>query len=132
MYKNDKDWPAAKCEELAKKIYKFLMERELWIDISIYYNGKVMTSGGEVNGQWVCAYNENPLYFENKDPRTYFEYVADPHILSMSFEATFYDCMNGYAGEYGWQIVQDFEDLLAEYGLYYELGNAWNLTLYKI
>lgn len=131
MYKNDKEWPEKRCEDLARRIYEFLLKNEMWIDVSIYYNGKVMTSCGEINGEWKFAYNGDPFLIDNKDPRDYFEYVNPDHILSMSFEGIFYECMNGYAGDYGWCVVQEFDDLLAEYGLYYELGNAWNLTLYK-
>lgn len=132
MYKNDREWPAKKCEELAHRIYEFLLKHGMWIDVGIYFNGMEMASCGEQNGEWKCAYNEVPLFFEDKNPRDYFEYVNDHHILSMSFEGPFWQCMNGYAGDYGWCVVQEFDDLLAEYGLYYELGNTWNLTFYKI
>ena len=132
MYKNDNDWPAARCAELANRIYEFLMKHNMWIDVTIYYNYSSMMSCGEVNGEWRCAYNEAPIIVEGQDPHDYFEYVNPNHILSMSFEGPFYACMNGDAGDYGWYISQEFDELLAEYDLYYELGNGWNLTLYKI
>lgn len=132
MCKNDKEWPAKKCEELAHRIYEFLLKHEMWIDVTIYYNCRAMMSCGEVNGEWKCAYNEAPIIVEGQDPHDYFEYVNPNHILSMSFEGPFYACMNGDAGDYGWYISQEFDELLAEYDLYYELGNGWNLTLYKI
>lgn len=46
----------------------------------------------------------------------------------MSFEGPFYHAMNYDGGA----ILEKFDDLLHEYGLYYELGDAWNLSLYKI
>lgn len=50
----------------------------------------------------------------------------------MSFEGPFYEVLNGYAGDYGWVVEEKFSDLLKKYGVYYELGNAWNLSLYQI
>lgn len=116
-------------EALAHDIYRFLLEHEMWIDTAIYYNGKrmsTMTVGKDRRPYF--RYNGEPFYDE-ANPRDYFDYVSP--ILSMSFEGPLYDCMN-YGGEYGWDIVNKFETLLKKYGLYYELGNAWDLGVYKI
>ena len=53
----------------------------------------------------------------------------------MSFEGDFCSCLNGYS-EYGAEfdnmIQQEFSNILAKYGLYYALGNHWNLTCYPV
>lgn len=74
-------------------------------------------------------YNDPEKLFveDNQNPRDYFEYVADDHILSMSFEGPVYHMINGYA--YG-GLVRRFHKIFEKYGVYYEQGDAWNLTCY--
>jgi hypothetical protein len=44
----------------------------------------------------------------------------------MSFEGGLYDCINyGNGGVY-----DKLQNIFDNYGLYFELGNAWNLTAY--
>ena len=117
----DPDW-ADVAENLAQDIYKWCIENEVWIDVAIYYNGKRMsTSGIDENGKERFRYNGEPFIENGCDPRDYFRYVRSPNILSMSFEGDLYDILN-----YG--SHDSFDALFAKYDLYYELGNAWNLT----
>lgn len=121
------DIPAEKIEELAYRIYKLLLQNDMWIDVAIYFNGKCMSTSIEDEEGYKFRYNEEPPFIEEGvDPRRCFEYVG-PY-LSMSFEGPFYHAMNYDGGA----ILEKFDDLLHEYGLYYELGDAWNLSLYKI
>lgn len=125
--------PEEKIEELAKEIRQFLIDNNMWVDVRIYFNGKAFATDDGKN----FYYNdpEHLVVLENMDPKDYFDYVAEPHILSMSFEGDFCSCLNGY-GEYGAKfddmIQQEFSNILAKYGLYYELGNHWNLTCYPV
>ena len=118
-------------EELAKEIREFLLDNHLWVDVTIYFNNKAFSTYDGKN----FYYNDptNLIVLEDKDPRDYFDYVAEPHILSMAFEGDLYGCFNGY-GEYGYEfdhrIQKEFQDILDKYGLYYEMGNRWNLTCY--
>lgn len=67
------------------------------------------------------------IELENEDPRDYFKYVNSDHILSMSFEGPLYGVLNAYCP--GWtKLEAEFQKLFEKYGLYYEMGNAWNLT----
>lgn len=111
--KNAKGWNSKKLEALAKEIHKWLVAHEMWTDVAIYYDGKRMAS-------WEPSITE-------ADPSTHFEYVADPHILSMSFEGPLYDVLNYYPA-----LEAEFEKLFEKHGLYYELGDSWNLTCYEI
>ena len=124
-------WSETGCELLAKEIQQWLCKNELWMDVSIYYNGKRMSTHGEVDGQSVSRYNGEPFLEEDKDPRDYFEYVANPHVLSMSFEGPLYEVLNGYCVGSG-RLEKEFSDLLRRWGLYYELGDAWNLTVAEV
>ena len=111
-------------EKLAYEIRNFLLKRGMWIDTTIYFNGKaISTSDG--NGHY--AYNDPTKLFvlENQDPKRYCEYAGG--VLSMTFEGDFYAVMN-----YGYRpkVLDEFWDLLGKYGLHYELGHAWSLSVY--
>lgn len=94
----------------------------------------------DVNNTWIY-YKDNEQPFRVKigkdgkveqkqelDSLKYsFEYVNEDTI-SMSFENDLYDIFNYDMCE---SIRQDFEELFKKYGLYYELGNAWNLSLFQ-
>lgn len=128
--RNHPNWSSERLEALAQEIYQWLLEHEMWIDICIYYDGKRMSTGHrDADGKWSFRYNGEPFYDE-ADPRDYFEYVNEPHILSMSFEGAFYEVMNGYSRGCG-ALLDEFETLLAKHGLRHELGDAWNLTCYE-
>ena len=47
----------------------------------------------------------------------------------MTFEGPLYEALN-YGGydENPWQTEEELTAIFRKYGLYYELGNAWNLT----
>ena len=126
--RNAPGWDSERLESLACDIYNYLLKYEMWVDVSIYYDGKRMSSSRERDGRWDFNYNGDPFIEEGKDPRDYFEYVAENHIISMSFEGPFYDVMNYQGGA----ILDGFDKLLAKHGLWYERGDAWNITLYEM
>lgn len=128
--RNHPNWDEARCEALAQNIQKWLREHEMWIDTSIYYNGKCMSTAREVNGKREYRYNGEPFIEDNVDPRNYFEYVAKEHIMSMSFEGPLYHVLNAYVP--GWtKLEADFQHIFDKHGCYYEMGHAWNLTCYE-
>ena len=116
-------------EKLAEEIFNWLVDHEMWIDVAIYFNGKRWCTHNEDCTEF--CYNER-RYFEDKaEPKDYFEYVREPNILSMSFEGDLYNVLNGYV--HGWVKLEDeFRKIFEKYGLYFELGNAWNLTCFEI
>lgn len=119
-------------EALAVEIRSFLLKHDLWIDTTIYFNGKAFSTDDR-QGHYYYNDPDHLIVLEDQDPRRCFEYVGD--ILSMSFEGDFCGCLNDY-GEYGAkfdrQIQDEFSAILKKHGLYYELGNHWNLTVYPI
>ena len=117
-----------KIEEMANEIIDFLKKHELEDDVCIYYNNKRIhfhTKWDSENEKLIPVEEIN----ENISPLDCFEYVNEKHILSMSFEGAFYDVMNGY-NSYTWGLQDKFSEILRKYGLYYELGNAWNLSVF--
>ena len=111
-------------EQMAKEIMDFLVANELSRDVAIYYNNKKMTNDYQWNGD---KYIDNITIEDDYNPNHYFEYAAHNHILSMSFEGALYNSIN-YSG----YKVGELEKIFESYGVYYELGNAWNLTTYLI
>ncbi len=120
--KNAPGWDSERLEHLATEIYQWLRDRGMWMDVAIFYDGKRMTSQSAVGGETIFRYNGEP-FRDAADPRDFFEYVADPHILSMSFDGPLYEALN-----YGGKEEEELHMLLKSHGLSYGLGNAWNLT----
>lgn len=134
--KNDPDFPEKRAADFAAEVVRFLREHHIWCDTRVYFNGKCFaTDSGRGAGELLLVREDGngQLYLiPDIYPRDYFQYVNPNHILSMSFEGPFYECLNGYAGDYGYQVEEEFRQLLAKYGCYYELGDAWNLSVYKL
>lgn len=104
-------------ENMAYEIMEFLKTEKLSDGVSIYFNNKRMNKDGIEEGEF--------------NPKEYFEYAADSHILSMSFEGRLNHVFNYYlSGSYCDEIIKNFIKILDKYGVWYELGNAWNLTCY--
>ena len=116
-------------EELATEIENFLRNNEMLSDVCIYFNGKRWSTHDKKTNEF--CYNEHRYFEDEADPRDYFEYVAEPNILSMSFEGPLYHVLNSYVP--GWVKLEDeFRNIFEKYGVYYEMGHAWNLTCYEI
>ena len=103
-----------KIEKMANEIVDFLKKNEMIDCTCIYYNNKRINDGKLEDGEF--------------DPHDYFEWAANDHILSMSFEGDLYDVINYDGG----RRLDKFQKIFSSYGLYYELGDSWNLTCYPI
>lgn len=73
-------------EKMAVEIRAFLLEHGIWQDTDIYFNGKRFTTRDPETKKYYYNDPEKLFVEDNQNPRDYFEYVADDHILSMSFE----------------------------------------------
>lgn len=102
-----------KIAEMANEIVELLKKYDME-DVCIYFNNKRINDGKLEDGEF--------------DPHDYFDYAAYDHILSMSFEGALYHAIN-YSGG---RVVNQLDKIFDKYGLYYELGNAWNLTAYPL
>lgn len=107
-----------KKKELAVKIADLLIENEAFMDVAIYYDDNRMTYGDGYKGINIIKKNVADIIEYN-----------NPETLTMGFEGPFYHAMN-----YGDnpKLIKKFDQLLTTFGLYYELGFAWSLTLYKL
>ena len=111
-------------EELAMEIATFLEKNGIADSVSIYFNNKVMRNKGKYDDDY--NYISKWETTEDIDPHDYFEYAAYDHIISMSFEGGLYDVLNYSFGK----KEEQFREIFEKYGLYFELGNAWNLSAY--
>ena len=111
-------------EQFAYDIMKYLTKHHLDSDVCIYFNNKRIRHEYD----W-RSYNPSPklIVEENISPVDYFEYVNYDHILSMSFEGPLYESMN-YSGKH----MDGLHELFEKYGVYWELGDSWNLSAYPI
>lgn len=119
-----------KAEKCAFEIINFLIKHEMWVDTSVYVNGKRYScNDGEhyrYDCTWDCVFRE-----DNKSAKDYVEYTSD--FLTMTFEGPFYDVVNYYAPyKYCDSLIAEFNDILKKYNKYYELGYAWSLALYDM
>lgn len=111
-------------EGIAWRIYRSLDSQSLAPDIRIYFNNRCIDCN---SGTWEGAnLKVKATILENINPLDYFEWAAKKHIISMSFEGPFYDYMDRYC-----KFPDELENLFKDEGIFWELGNAWNLTFYS-
>jgi len=108
-----------KNKQMADAIKKWMLKNNVAGDTRIYFNGKCYSSVG---------YGKDAKYetLQNMKASNYFDYANDDTV-AISFEGAFYDVMNYSMGK----IRDSFDKLIESFGYYYELGNAWNLSLYR-
>lgn len=120
----------SKYAKLAKEIYEWCIKNDLWGDNIIYFDGKAWSNSPKWHGEEGKKIAEDLYEYEERNPLYYFQY-ANPKTLSMSFEGPLNHVLNGYVC--GWvKLEEEFLALFEKYDLYYELGNSWNLSAYKI
>ena len=114
-----------KIEQFAYEILNYLQTYNLDDGVCIYFNNKRI----QHEYDWREPEGTPPQLIIKEDisPLDYFEYANHDHILSMSFEGPLYDSLN-YTGYKEEGLHKIFE----KYGVYWELGNAWNLSAYPI
>ena len=108
-------------EEINKKIANelafFLCEHDLGYETLIYFNNMAYELDNNdievlhnVKGSSICEY-------------------ANDDTVTVTFEGTLYQIMNGYLGA---SMYHKIEKIFEKYDMYSEMGNSWNISLYKI
>ena len=104
------------------KIHRFLKKHEINHDTRIYWNNRC----------WDYNSNGKKTVLTDIKGSDYFQY-ANNDTISMSFEGGLYGVVNdAWFSDYNAELEQEFSAILRTEGYYYELGNAWNLSLYEI
>lgn len=116
-------------EKLRTAIVALLTEYDILGDCTIYANGKRWIYGYKVSDDaYELALTEKVE--DNIDVKEYLEY-CNPDTISITFDGSgLYGILNYDIDDRG--FIERFNALLKEYGLYYEQGFAWSLSLYEI
>lgn len=109
-------------DELKDDIFDLLAEYDMLTDVHVYVNG---------NRYHVEPWESDDIIVEyDLDPHDYFEYTRHAgNLFAMSFEGTLNHVLNCYIGGYD-GFIERFDGLFRDAGLYYEFGDAWNLSCY--
>lgn len=129
-----------KAQKCADEIIDWALKHGLWVDCGLYVNGKVYRSHKEYGDVLYKEYRDPDLeetyrvWQGERDPWTNFDYVNPNHFISMYFEGPLYEVLNftGYSMDYCADREEELDKILGKYGYYQELGNAWNLSAYKL
>lgn len=105
-----------KLGKLAKEIAQTLDKHQSEQDVAIYHENKRFSHFGD---DW-----ETEEGFLGSE---YTEWANDDTI-TMTFEGPLYHAMNYGAND---ELVEELRALIGSHGFYWELGNAWNLSLYE-
>lgn len=108
-------------DKLAKEIMELLEKDGCDIDTCVYWNNK----RASMKYRWkdYDYVREGWVIEENVCPLEYLEYASEQHVISLTFEGNLYYKYND--GDYEYPAM---DALLEKYGLYSEMGNAWNWT----
>jgi hypothetical protein len=123
-----------KMEKIARDIIQFLSAKYMWAgtDTIIFVNNKAIKPKSGISMDSFDFIVEDGV-----SPKTYIEY-SNPETVTVSFdgsplyEAINYGDYNPITDKYSWRTVDQLNDLIESHGYYYELGHAWNFTLYEI
>ena len=116
-------------EALARDIYNWCKENEVWMDCTIYFNGKAWTDSSAWGWERGTKIDDDLYEYAERNPLDFVEY-ANPETITMTFEGGLYYILNGYIQ--GWlRPYEEFHTLFEKHGLYMEMGYAWSLSAYK-
>lgn len=115
-----------KIEKIAIQILDVLEKRELASDLCIYFNNK------RISTKFKERVDEKNIYQrieeEGVNPHDYLTYCPYKHIISISTEGGLYTQLNYGSGEF----PRVLENLFKKSGIYYEMGESWNLSFYTL
>lgn len=121
-------------EQIAKDIIEFVKSVYCWEDICIFFNNKALSSEKEWNvfkGELISPPYKDDIgtvngIYEYKDidsPKAWTEY-ANEKTVTVIFDSYFYEWMN-YHGDTSRLLA-----ILEKYNAYYEMGEAFNFSVY--
>lgn len=112
-------------DSIAVRILDVLEKRDLASDLCIYFNNKRISVKTKIKNDKIIY---ERIEEENINPHNYLTYCPYNHIMSISTEGGLYDELNYGSG----QFPKVLEDLFKKVGIYYEMGESWNLSFYTL
>ena len=128
---------------MAEDLLRYLIDLDLDMYVRIYFNFKdghgtaIQSSppSSPCNYQCVTQVKGKNSYryyrIDDINPQNYFKYNGD--YLSMSFEGPLYHILNytAYMESRMERVNRQLNNYFSHYGLYMELGDAWNASVYE-
>ena len=114
---------------VATKLVDYLSEHELFDEVRIYADGKLYSSEKTAQDQAPSKTSKGNTYYmtPNVDMCEYVE-TADSKTIAMTFEGLLYNLINYEDYDFVYNLTQMF---VAQYGLYFEMINAFTLAAYE-
>ena len=121
-------------EQIAKDIIDFVKSVYCWTDICIFFNNKALSSNkkwGDFKGELISPPYKNDIdavngiyeYNNIASPLHWTKY-ANEKTVTVSFDGDFYEWINDYGD------TSKLSAVLEKYNAYYEMGEAFNFSVY--
>ncbi len=126
--RRDKMAEAKVMQELAERLIDRFIKDEVFSEVCIYVNGKRYRADNNNNAK-ECQTAAGNRYFEENgefDPAEYLDH-CNSKTVTITFEGPLYDMINYMDYDYIYKLDQD---ILNDYGMYFEQGNNWNMSAY--
>ena len=114
---------------LVMDITRYLLKNELYYDVAIYANKRVYCFDKANNPDYITANIPEGTYYKSTFETTANCDYKNDNTVTMTFEGPLYEALNfGYKDN----TTEELQNIFQRYGLYFELGNAWNLAAFPI
>ena len=119
-------------EKIARDILAFLKQKYVWMDVTILFNGKALSSQQTFRGEKGIIVEE-PYEDEFDEICGVYEYTnidasqleySNPATVTLLIDGICYDWFNNFGK------TKEFKELLNKYNAYYEMGTPWLLSIY--
>ena len=114
---------------LVLDIIRYLLDNDLNHDVNIYADNHLHCFNKENDPDFIKAHIPSGTYYKSIfETNAECEYKND-NTVTMTFEGPLYEALNY---ERSGKTADDLQNIFEKYGLYFELGNAWNLAAFPI
>jgi hypothetical protein len=110
-------------EKIVQELIRAFKELDMLDECLFYYNNKRVATNRKTGEPYIDR--------KECDPRDYMDYCNE-NTITIGFEGSnLYEVLNGYLSDDLYETVfRAIEKIVAPYGLFWELGNSWNLSFY--
>lgn len=116
-------------DALAKDVRNWATRNKLGKDYGIFWNGKLFFYSLEneptPDDPYHMVYHRRTV--RNVNPSAYCEYFPERFTIGMMYDATMYECINGYSHA---EAYDELLSILSRYGLYLEHADSCHCVFY--
>ena len=114
---------------LVMGIIRYLLKNELYYDVAIYANKRVYCFDKANDPDYITANIPEGTYYKSIFETTASCDYKNDDTVTMTFDGPLYEALNF---DYKDDTTEELQNIFQKYGLYFELGNAWNLAAFPI